>query len=117
MLVFPADVYGRLRLETRRDLMLAVRGHRVVVHALPRASAGRITRPMARVRMCLRTLGFNGGEPGDMAVRDGAGIHAVHTFTAAELERELERSGLGPATVETVVTESGSLLRATAGRG
>ncbi len=117
VLVFPADVYGRLRLETRRDLMLAVRGHRVAVYALPRASAGQITRLMAGVRGCLRALGFNGGEPGDMAVRDGVAVHSVHTFTAAELERELERSGLGPATVETTVTDSGPLVRATAGRG
>ena len=99
----------------RREVMQAVRGRRVAVYGLPRASAGPIAQLTTRLRGCLRALGLNGGEPGDMAVRDEAGLRSLHTFTAAELEQELERSGLGPAKVETVLTDSGPLLRATAG--
>ena len=115
LLVFPAEVYGGMPSSKRREVMQAVRGHRVAVYGLPRASAGRITTLMARVRGSLQAHGFRGGEPGDMAVRDDAGLRSLHTFTAAELEQEVERFGLGPVKVETVLTDSGPLLRATAG--
>ena len=115
LLVFPADVYGGMPSSKRREVMQAVRGHRVAVYGLPRASAGRITHLTTCVRGSLRAHGFKDGEPGDMAVRDGAGLRSLHTFTAAELEQEVERFGLGPVKVETVLTDSGPLLRATAG--
>lgn len=115
LLVWPAQVYGGMPSSERREVMQAARGRRVAVYGLPRASAGRITHLTARVRGSLRAHGFSGGEPGGMAVRDGAGLRVVHTFTAPELERELERFGLGPVVVETVLTDSGPLLRATAG--
>ena len=114
-LIFPADVYGSLPLERRRDIMQGVRGRRVVVYGVPLASAGGIVRLSAMLRGSLASVGIRAGEPGDAAVRTEQGLRIAHAFTASELERELERFCLGPVRVETVATEAGLRLRAAAG--
>jgi hypothetical protein len=115
VLVIPASLYGGLSPARRREFMKALRGCGLRVYGLPFASAGRITHLVSHLRRVMRALGFEVGEPGDMAVRDGAGLRVVHTFTALELVRELERFGLGPVAVERVATDGGPLLCATVG--
>lgn len=115
-LIVPALVYGSLSSERRGALIRAMRGRHVFVYGLPLASAGRIVRFSAGLHRSLASLGFVAGEPGDVARRAAGGLLVVHAFTAGELERELERFGLGPVTVEALVTEAGPRLRAVAGR-
>ncbi len=115
ILVIPASLYGGLSPTRRRELMQTLRGRKLRVYGLPFASAGRITHLMSHLRRAMQPLGLKVGEPGDMAVRDGAGLRVVHTFTAIELVRELERFGRGPVAVEMVATRGGPLLCASVG--
>ena len=115
-LIVPAHVYGSLCQERRRALIRAAHGRRVFVYGLPLTSAGRIARFSAGLQRSLASRGFVAGEPGDVAMRTAGGLQVLHTFTAEELQRELERFGLGPVKVETLITEAGPRLRAVAGR-
>jgi len=101
-LVVPAGVFSALEEGRRRQVLVALRGRRALVCALPLQRAGRLVRALGHVRGALAHAGVQAGEPGDGVLHAvvGAPPGMAHYFSLASLAGEMERAGVEVDKVE-----------------